>query len=82
MQTELFSMIGWFPEVFSTETHHIRPDLALAASFAGNAFSAYHLGPVLLAACAAHASPASKFPEFCDACPSESSISVFPEEDD
>lgn len=46
---ELFSLNGWFPETFENLRATDLPDYHTMASLAGNAFSAYHLGPVLAA---------------------------------
>lgn len=48
---EMFSLIGWFPDVWGPETARLHDvlDPALASSLTGNAFSAFHVGPVLLA---------------------------------
>lgn len=52
---EMFSLIGWFPDAWVQPTDEFRDilDINLASSLVGNAFSAYHIGPVLLAFLAA-----------------------------
>ena len=47
---EIFSFIGWFPDAWSHRTPELAAlDILLASSLAGNAFSAFHLGPVMMA---------------------------------
>lgn len=44
---EYFALSGWFPCVFDQSMD--MPEVELSASFAGNCFSAYHVGPALVA---------------------------------
>jgi hypothetical protein len=47
--TEYFALIGWFLTSPNDEGSIMLPDAPMCANIAGNAFSAYHLGPVLIA---------------------------------
>ena len=47
---EMFALIGWLFDSWGPETHCLLElDMSLASSFAGNAFSAYQIGPTLMA---------------------------------
>ena len=47
---ELFSMIGWFDDMWGSSTKDLDVlDIGLASSLVGNAFSAFHAGPAMLA---------------------------------
>jgi hypothetical protein len=45
--SELFALCGWFPSSFKVGVP--LPDVVAAASLCGNSFSAYHLGPIIMA---------------------------------
>jgi len=44
---ELFAMCGWYPSAFKRGIS--LPDVELSSSLCGNCFSAFHIGPVLMA---------------------------------
>jgi hypothetical protein len=58
---ELFNMIGWFPDSFDAinECPGSLLEVGFATSICGNAFSAYQVGPVMLAFCSAAGSIAN-----------------------
>jgi hypothetical protein len=60
--SEMFGLIGWFSEHWGPDTIGLRDvlDEGLASSLVGNAFSAFHVGPVLFSR------SASTFAKGCD----------------
>lgn len=46
---EYFALIGWFLASGEAACPILLPDAPMCANMAGNAFSAYHIGPVLIA---------------------------------